>query len=66
MQTAIVKSKSKGDLKLLLELARKIGIDVRPLTKEETEDIGLINAIRKGKTGETVDIGKYLQKLRGE
>lgn len=64
MQTALLKSKSKNDLKLLLDLARKIGIDVRQLTDEETEDLGLVNAIKRGRTGEKVDIKKYLQKLR--
>lgn len=64
METAILKSKSKSDLKLLLELAKKIGINVRQLTEEEAEDIGLVNAIKKGHTGEKVDTKKYLQKLR--
>ena len=64
MQTALLKSKSKNDLKLLLDLARKIGIDVRQLTDEETEDLGLVNAIKRARTGEKVDIKKYLQKLR--
>jgi hypothetical protein len=66
MQTALLKSKSKNDLKLLLDLARKMGIAVRQLTEVEAEDIGLVNAIKKGRTGEKVDTKKYLQKLRGE
>lgn len=66
MQTALLKSKSKNDLKLLLDLARKIGIDVRQLTEEEAEDFGMVNAIKKGRTGEKLDPKKYLQKLRGE
>lgn len=66
MLTAILKSKSKNDLKLLLDLAKKIGIDARQLTAEEAEEIGLVNAIKKGRTGESVDINKYLQKLRSK
>lgn len=64
MATAILKTKSKNDLKLLLDLARKIGISVRKLSDEEAEDLGLINAIKKGQTREKVDAKKFLNKLR--
>jgi hypothetical protein len=66
MQTALWKSKSKNDLKLLLELAKKIGIDVRQLSAGGAEDIAMVNAIKKGRTGEKIDMKKYLKKLRGE
>ena len=40
LETAILKSKSKSDLRLLLDLARKIGIDARLLTPSEAEETG--------------------------
>ena len=64
METAVLKSRSKNDLKLLVDLARKIGIDVRLLTDEEAEKTGLFNAIKKGRTGKIINTKKYLEKLR--
>ncbi len=64
METAILKSRSKNDLKLLLDLAKKIGIDVRQLTDEEAEETGLFNAIKRGRTGKIINTKKYLEKLR--
>jgi len=66
METALLKTKSKKDLVMVLNIARKIGIDVRKLSASETEDIAMINAIRKGRTGRYTDTKKFLKKLRGE
>jgi hypothetical protein len=66
MPNIILKSKSKNNLKLLLDVAKTIGIDVRLLTKKETLDTGLINAIKKARTHKKVNTKKYLQKLRDE
>ncbi|MCX6278518.1 MAG: hypothetical protein NT004_10510 [Bacteroidetes bacterium] len=48
METVVLSSSSKNNMKLLTDLARKIGITVKYLTDEEKEDIGMANAIRKG------------------
>ena len=64
MQTAILKSDSKTDLKLLLELAKKIGIKARVLSDSEIEDMGLANAMKEGETKEYIDTTAYLKKLR--
>jgi hypothetical protein len=64
MQTVLLHSNSKTDLKLLTDLAKKIGITVKYLTEEEKEDIGLLNAIKKGRTKKYVDTEDFLKKLR--
>lgn len=64
MQTAIINSNSKSDLKLLLDLAKKIGVQTKVLTQAEIEEIGLVAAIKQGRTGEYVDTDSYLKKLR--
>lgn len=66
METALIRTKSKKDLQLLLNLAKKIGIDTRRLTPTETEELGLVNAIKKGATGKTVNTKSFLKKLRQE
>jgi hypothetical protein len=64
MHTVILNSDSKTDIKLLLDLAKKIGIKSRVLSETEIEEIGLINSIRLGRTNKYVDNVTYLQKLR--
>jgi hypothetical protein len=51
-------------MKLLLDLAKKIGIKARVITESEIEDIGLGNAIKQGRTKEYIDNEVFLKKLR--
>ena len=64
MNTVILHSKSRNDLNLLLEIAKKFGIKAKILTESEVEDLGLGNAIKEGKTGEFIDTELYLKTLR--
>jgi len=64
MQTVILQGDSKESLKLLTELARKIGISVKYLTEEEKEEMGLLIAINKGKTGKYIDTATFIEGLR--
>ena len=64
MQTAILKSNSDTDLKLLIELAQKIGIEAKILSENELEDFGIAMAVKEGRTGEYIDSNSYIKKLR--
>jgi len=64
MHTALIKSNSKSDMKLLLDLAKKIGLRVKILNQSEIEDIGFGIANKKGRTNEYVEVEDYLKKLR--
>ena len=64
MQTAIINSNSKADLKLLLDIAKKIGLTAKILTEAEKEEMGLVNAIKQGRTGESINTASYIKKLR--
>ena len=66
MESVVLTSDSKSNLTILLNLAKKLGISVQRLTSEESEDLGLINAMKKGRTGEYIDNKKYLEKLRSK
>ncbi|MEK6482599.1 hypothetical protein WJR50_34045 [Catalinimonas sp. 4WD22] len=64
MKTAILSSESDSDIKLLIELANKLGIKTKILTKEDAEDLAMVYAIEKGKTGEYVDTQDFIKSLR--
>ena len=64
METAILKNNSKKNLNLLLDLAKQLEMNVKILSYEELEDIGLAIAIKKGRTGKYVNTESYLKKIR--
>lgn len=64
MQTVILNSNSVEDLRLLTDLAKKLGISVKYLTEEEKEEIALLHAINEGRTDEYVDTNDFLKELR--
>ncbi|MBK8981787.1 MAG: hypothetical protein IPM38_05545 [Ignavibacteria bacterium] len=64
MQTVILNSKSKSDIKLLTDPAKKIGVKTKVLNESDIEEIGLSHAIKTGRTIEYVHTAKYISKLR--
>lgn len=64
MEGAILHTDSDQDLKLIIQLAKKLGISTRRLSKDEIEDYGLSLAISQGKTGEYIDTDEFLNELR--
>ena len=64
MQTVVLKSNSKSELKLLTDLAKRIGVQVKYLSESELEDMGMLNAIKKGRTKEYVDTDDFVKNIR--
>jgi cobalamin biosynthesis protein CbiG len=64
MKSAILTSESNKNLKILIELADRLGIKAKMLTDEQLEDIGLIKAIKHGRTGSFVDPDKFISGLK--
>lgn len=67
METLIVTIKDKksaNQIKKTLKNMHEVE-DVKSLTADEKEDIGLINAIEKGLTGKFTDVEVLQKKLRG-
>lgn len=64
METLVLKSETKSELKIIADLAKKLGIKARYLTEEEKEDIGMVNAIKQGDVGRYVDTDGFIKKLR--
>jgi hypothetical protein len=63
METLILNSKSSSDLKLLADLARKLGISVKYLTDEEIEDIGMLKFLAEADRDEIVTKEQVMAKL---
>ncbi len=66
MKGAILHAESDTNLKLILELAEKLGISIKELNPQELEEYGLAEAISKGRTGEYLDTESFLNELRDE
>lgn len=63
MEAAILKSNSKENLTLLLNLAKELDMNVKLLSNDELEDIGLSIAIKEGRTGKHVNTESFLKKI---
>ncbi|MFZ4525679.1 MAG: hypothetical protein ACOYOE_09050 [Chlorobium sp.] len=63
MQKAVLESESVSDLKLLLDLAKKLGIQSKFSSVSKVEEIGMANAIKIGRTNECIDTNEFLKKI---
>jgi|LakMenE01Jun11ns_1017448.scaffolds.fasta_scaffold9516844_2 hypothetical protein len=63
MSTLVIQSKSKNNLKLIGELAKKIGEDVTYLSKEQVEDLAFGTYMNKVCTGKKVSPETIMKKL---
>jgi hypothetical protein len=64
MEGVILHTDSSKDLELIIQLAKKLGISTKKLTKDEIEDYGLSIAINEGRTGEYIDTEIFMKELR--
>ena len=64
METLLLQSKSKKDMAMFAELAKKVGLKTVFLDNAYIEDIALANAMKTGRTGEYINTKTYLAKLK--
>jgi hypothetical protein len=64
MQTLLLQGKSKKEIELFFELAKKIGLKASIISEEEMEEAGLLKAMKNGRTGNHINTASYLKKLR--
>ena len=65
MEVAILQAADKADLKLLAEVARKMGIRMKVLTDEQKEDLGLGLLMKEADRNEKVSEQEIMRKLSG-
>ena len=63
MKGVLMQSESEEDLKLLMALAKKLGIKADTLSERDLEDIGMAKAIEEGKSGRDLNTESFLQSL---
>jgi hypothetical protein len=63
MSTLIVNSDNKEDLKLFMELANRLGLTTKILSKEDKEDIALYKAMLEGRKTKFVSREAVMKKL---
>ena len=65
MENILFKPKNKQELELLKTLGKKMGIKFSTLTKEEQEDMGLLKAMKEGRTGKQISRDSVMKILKG-
>ncbi len=67
METIVIQSKNRATSNYIKKLLKELeGIEsVSTLSASDTEDLAMINAINKGRTGNYVDTA-FLKKIKGK
>jgi len=64
MQTLVINGESAEDIKLIAEMAIKMGFKAKILSEVEKEDINMLNAIKKGRTKQYFNTESFIHNLR--
>jgi hypothetical protein len=64
MTGIFITAEDQSDLKLITDLAKRIGIKVKTFSDEEILDQGLLNAMEEGRTSEFVSRDTIMEKLQ--
>lgn len=64
MTTLLVRGRAKQDVKMLKELAERLGLEITELTGQEKEDFGLAHAIKQGRRTPVVSKASVLRALK--
>ncbi len=64
MSTLLINSEKEEDLNLFLELAHRLGLTAKVLSKDEKEEIGLHNAMVEGRKTKFVSKEAVMKKLK--
>ncbi|MDB4922772.1 hypothetical protein [Mucilaginibacter sp.] len=64
MESVIISGNSKKDIKLLADIAQKMGLSVKYFTEDDIEDFVMAKAIAEDKTGELIDTDEFLISIK--
>lgn len=63
MDTILVTAKTQAEFNFLSDLLKKLQVDIKVLTDEETEDLGLIKLLKQADRTEKVSRASVMKKL---
>jgi hypothetical protein len=63
METILIKTKSKADMRFWLELAKKTGNKAKVINTDDLEDVALAALIKKGMTTPSVSRSSVMKAL---
>lgn len=64
MTSLLISATKKTDIKLLTDLANRIGVKVKTLSEDDLLDIGLLKAMEEGSKSEYVSREQIMKKLK--
>ena len=66
MNGLVITSDNKSDLKLFVDLAKRIGIKIKTLSEDDLLDMGLLKAMEDGRKTKLVSKERIMKKLQDE
>ena len=66
MTAIVISGYNKMDLKMIMDLAKRLGTNVKTLTEEEILDLGLLKAMESGKNSEFVSRERIMKVLEAD
>ncbi|MDQ6903331.1 MAG: hypothetical protein M3139_10010 [Bacteroidota bacterium] len=68
METIVIQSKDKSTSKYIKKMLKELdGIErISVLSASDREDLAMINAINKGRSGDYIDTEVFLKKIKGK
>ena len=66
MEALLVTAKNKSDLEFVTSLLKRMKIEVKALSNEDQEDLGLLKLMKQVDRSEKVSREKVMSKLKGK
>jgi hypothetical protein len=63
MTAIVISGNNKVDLKMIIELAKRLGANVKTLSEEEILDLGLLKAMEEGRNSEFISRDRIMKLL---
>jgi hypothetical protein len=66
MTAIVISGYNKVDLKIIIELAKRLGANVKTLSEEEILDLGLLKSMEEGRNSEFVSRERIMNLLEAD
>ena len=61
MQTVVIQTRTKSDMRFLLNFAKRMGVPAKTIDTEELDDLQLVSLIEKGLKTESVSRNEVMK-----